>query len=78
MLWWEMESCPTKKWGIGEKRLRTPDLEHLNQPHKVTNCFGKWAANHVGEKTPECSGCKDYTNAAIDIVEILQTQFGSM
>ena len=24
MLWWEMESWPAKKWGIGEKRLRTP------------------------------------------------------
>ena len=24
MLWWETESWPTKKWGIGEKRLRTP------------------------------------------------------
>jgi len=26
MLWWEMESWPTKQWGIGEKRLRTPAL----------------------------------------------------
>ncbi|XP_068206275.1 uncharacterized protein [Palaemon carinicauda] len=24
MLWWEMESWLTEKWGIGEKRLRTP------------------------------------------------------
>ena len=23
---WEMESWPTKKWGIGEKRLRTAGL----------------------------------------------------
>ena len=29
MLWWELESWPTKKWGIGEKRLRTPVLELL-------------------------------------------------
>jgi len=29
MLWWEMESWPIKKWGIGEKRLRTPALEEL-------------------------------------------------
>jgi len=29
MLWWEMESWPTKKWGVGEKRLRTPDLEQI-------------------------------------------------
>jgi len=27
MLWWEMESWSTKKWGIGEKRLRTPALD---------------------------------------------------
>jgi len=31
MLWWEMESWPTKNWGIGEKRLRTPGLEE-HQP----------------------------------------------
>jgi len=31
MLWWEMESWPTKKWGIGEKRLRTPALDKLQQ-----------------------------------------------
>jgi len=29
MLWWEMESWPTKMWGIGEKRLRTPVLDHV-------------------------------------------------
>jgi len=27
MLWWELESWPTKNWGIGEKRSRTPALE---------------------------------------------------
>jgi len=27
---WEMESWPTKKWGIGEKRLRTPALERCH------------------------------------------------
>ena len=27
MLWWKMESWPTKMWGIGEKRLRTPGIE---------------------------------------------------
>jgi len=25
-----MESWPTKKWGIGEKRLRTPGLDFYN------------------------------------------------
>ena len=26
-LHWEMESWPNEKWGIGEKRLKTPALE---------------------------------------------------
>jgi len=34
MLWWEMESWPTKKWGIGEKRLRTPALIEVFAPQK--------------------------------------------
>ena len=29
MLWWEMESWRTKKWGIGEKRSRTAGLEYF-------------------------------------------------
>ena len=47
ILWWEMESWLTKKWGIGEKRLRTPDLDsifksYFNSLYLASNakCFG--------------------------------------
>jgi len=41
MLWWEMESWPTKKWGIGEKRLRTPALEHAKS--SAPSCSAPWS-----------------------------------
>jgi len=40
MLWWEMESWPTKMWGIGEKRLRTPVIEIV----KIVWIFSHWSA----------------------------------
>ena len=29
--WWEMESWQTKKWGIGEKRLRTLGIDYPSE-----------------------------------------------
>ena len=44
MVRWEMESWVTKKWGIGEKRLRTHALEHVEVAISI----------HHKEWTPYC------------------------
>jgi len=51
MLWWEMESWPTKKWGIGEKRLRTS--HHIEDGDNV----GSSQSSHVAPDSQSGSLC---------------------